>query len=315
MRRYTNSEIKTWKRCHREWYLGYFRALTRTRQEVAGKPATLGTRVHRVLRHLYDPTRLENDDYVIACLRDWIEADVVEYPEQEKEIREEGNLALLMVEGYLEWLAEEGADEGLDFVAAEERVEVDLGQLDNALQDVALLAKVDARVQRIVDGAVAFLDHKTVQSFPSPGLLAMDEQMRFYGLVLFLRALVEGREDRIDGALYNMLRKVKRTARAKPPFYRREPIRWNVHVLRDFWQRVIGTIEEIRRAEDALHAGAHPSHVAAPNPSRDCEWRCQFYPVCSLLDDASIDSELVIRSSYSESDPLARYDDATEGEE
>ena len=311
-KRVTSTELRTWKRCRRKWWLSTFRALRLKREEPVG-PAALGNRVHASLAVLYDPTD-ERDP--LAVLEEGIAVDLEANPDRREKIEKEADLARAMVEGYVEWLADTGADEDLEIVAAETALEVPL-DVHAPLGNVTLLGKLDLRVRRISDGARLFLDHKTVQSFDERvRLLHLDEQMKFYHLLEYLSLLnnyndpnaVDGRT---DGALYNMIRKVKRTARAKPPFYAREEVRHNVHVLRSFWTQVVGEIVRIMEAEAALRAGADHRTIVPPTPTRDCAWDCPFLPVCPMLDDESAGAEHVIHSYYEAGDPLARY---TEGE-
>ena len=105
MRRFSNSELRTWKRCRRKWWLSYYRRLRWNIVDTAGKPMTLGTRVHRALEIYYDPSAWSDGEPADACLRalhDSIAADIAKRPDQETEILDEAALAVLMIEGYLE---------------------------------------------------------------------------------------------------------------------------------------------------------------------------------------------------------------------
>src|SRR5690606_38485102 len=111
---------------------------------------------------------------------------------------------------------------------------------------------------------------------------------------------------RTDGALYTMLRKVKRTAAAKPPFYDQIEVQHNLQTIRTMWTRVAKVVEEIYDARVALDAGSDHQYIAYPRPSRDCTWKCDFFPVCSMFDDGS-DVEGVIEQYYEHVDPPQRY--------
>lgn len=116
----------------------------------------------------------------------------------------------------------------------------------------------------------------------------------------------EGIGVRTVGALYNMLRKVKRTAKANPPFYGRVEVRHNVHELRSYYARVWATVADIAKLEHDLGQGYDHRAVAYPNPTRDCSWRCEFFNVCTMFDDGS-DAEGMLKAFYHEADPLDRY--------
>lgn len=301
-RPFTYSEVKTWKRCRRKWYLGQHRGLAPVRGDDPTGPARLGTIVHDALEAIYAGEI--TPDEVARRVRVKVEEDLAAWPDKAEKIEKNGELAAIMVEGYVEWLADEGADEDLDVLGAEEVVSYET-DLDG--HPITLRSKLDLRVRRRSDGARLFLDHKTVATFEEKiRLLHMDEQMKWYALLDFL---TRDEGERTDGALYNMLRKVKRSARAKPPFYMREEQRFSVNVLRSYYAQTLAEIGDILEAEAQLEAGRDPNVIFRPNVTRDCSWDCPFVPVCPMLDDSRSHAESVIRSAYSESDPLARYAD------
>jgi hypothetical protein len=310
-RRSTFSERKMFKECKRKWWFSHYRKLALVREEMA-TAATLGTRVHEPLGIYYDPADRRDP---MAVLEERARDDVAQDfpPDKLKKIENEIVLARLMVEGYFEWLEETGADEDLEVIGAETHVEVRLGEIRGRV--VTLLSKQDMRANRRSDGARVFVDHKTVQSFEERVLLLhLDEQMKSYHLAEFLLMLENGEDlaTRTDGAIYNMLRKVKRSATAKPPFYQRETVHHNLHVLRAYWKQVWGEMDAILAVEHALDAGGDPAVLVPPNPTRDCSWKCPFLPVCPMVDDSSMAAERVIGSYYFETDPLARYSTPTE---
>lgn len=153
--------------------------------------------------------------------------------------------------------------------------------------------------------------HNTVGSFEnSTVLLHMDSQMRFYSMLEMLKAVRDGggvNTPRTDGGLWNMLRRSKRTSTAKPPFYRRDDVRFNVHELRSMWLKsnsIVGAISSTRRA---LEAGADHRSEVPPNPSRDCVWRCIFVKICPLMDDGS-NYQGALDGNYVIQDPYAYYE-------
>jgi len=301
-RHISNSELSTFKECRRRWYLQYVRCLVKRREEPTG-PARLGTRIHGCLANFYEGGALAfiSPEDVLAEHEGWIQRDLEDFPEREDDILKEAELSRIMLEGYFPWLEEEGADEGLSVSGVERPLEYEI------LPGVILQGKLDVRVVREVDGARMVLDHKTVQNFTDPmRLLPLDEQVKTYLLLERLTALREGRaEERIDGAIWNMLRKVKRTATAKPPFYMRHEVFVNDHVLRDFYFRIVQEIQELLRAEKEIAEGAYPY----PRPCRDCSWKCPFFGVCPILDDSTKDAEGLIKMVFEVGDPYKRYTD------
>lgn len=294
-RYFSNSEVRTWKRCKRKWWLGTYRRLRPIDQPVTGH-APLGTRVHAALAGMYSTTPrnpLEILDEIAA-------RELVDYPEQAEDIAKEHELATIMVQGYLEHAATEGLDEGLEIVADEAVIETEL------LPNVKLRGKLDVRVRRIVDGVRLFMDHKTVGTIAEPiKTLHMDEQMLTYQLLEHTQPQ-DHDGDYAAGGLYNMLRKIKRTGNAKPPFYYRAEVRHNVYELRNFWNRIVGTVTDILTTQRKLDEGGDHQALTPPNPRRDCSWDCEFFSICTLFDDGSRIDDLIV-NLYTEGDPNERY--------
>lgn len=309
---YTNSEIKTFKRCRRKWLLTYVRRLALLREDKVSA-SRLGTLVHLGLEAVYDGSDRDPAEVVAERVREDVEAlrqEAVEngWDAESKvaKVEKQGELARIMIEGYVEWLTEEGVNAGLTVIGAEETVEAPLDP-DNP-DGPWLLGKQDARLHRDEDDARLFLDGKTAASIEEHERLAyINEQFKHYHLIEYLKHLHEKSDaKRTDGALIDVLRKVKRSARAKPPFYGRIEVRHNVEALRTYWDRVEGVIGDIRSVRKRLEDGESHHRVAYPNPTRDCSWDCPFLAICPMFDDGS-DVESVIRFSYTESDPLTRY--------
>lgn len=307
-RKLSHSEIKLWQRCRRKWWLRAYRNLEPLVEKKHGA-ASLGTRVHEALNVMYEA----GNDAALATLDASIEADCEEYPEQAEEIRKEGDKARAMVEGYIEWAAEQGTDEDLEVISSETAVEVRMP----GIEGLTLVGKMDQRVRRRSTGERLFRDYKTVDDFSRVRLLPLDTQMKHYHLLEFLTLIEETglppddlEEQRTGGGLYTMLRKVKRTARAKPPFYMEETVRHNLDTLRAYYHHVAAVAAEIVWAERRLAEGMDPRSVAVPNPTRDCSWDCEFLAVCSMFDDGS-DAEGMVESIYKVGDHMARYKDGS----
>lgn len=306
MKNLTNSEMKEWRSCHRKWYLSYYRKLARDGKSF-NNPLSIGTRVHDALSAYYDPNERKDPMLVLAQS---VDADLAKYPACEKDIRAEADLCDAMLSGYLQWVQETGVDAGLRIVAAEGARVVPLAPNDPGLKDVNLLSKLDVRVLREFDGARLALEHKTVGDLSTPlQTLKLDTQLLTEHLVEYMALKVEGKEEEAaKGVLYNMLRKVKRTARAKPPFYGRETVPHNLDELRNHWKHVVIVAHQILAAQTLLDTGVDHNLVCEPNPTRDCKWDCPFFKVCVMFDDGS-DVEGALRDLYVTVDPLERYAD------
>ena len=304
----SNAEVGTWKGCRRRWYLSYYLKLGLPRENKHG-PRAIGTRVHACIDQYYkakiDP-ELEADP--LQLHDDLVKADIADWPEQEPEIKKDASLSRIMLEGYFEWLEETGADEGLTVVASEEEVRQPV-ELPAGVK-VTIRGKLDLRVHDEHDDTIKFIDHKTVGDFTSPvRTLNIDEQMLMYDLLLRLAHPGEN----VDAAIYNMIRKVKRTSTAKPPFFMRFEVRHTREEVQTFYQRLIGVLDDIDHARQRLDDGEDHGVVCYPTPTRDCSWKCDFFHVCPLMNRPSDHPEEMLNLMYVRIDPYARYGAAERG--
>lgn len=300
----SHSELATWRRCNRKWYLTYWEGLRLPVEQVTGI-RRIGTRIHLALAAHYTP-ELPYEWRAQAGLKALDDAQAVDmqtmtqrigqvegdvhllaYTDEDvKELKNEFDLERRMMEGYNEWLAETGADEDIEPISAEERVTVSAGI---GGRTVYLSGTLDLLIRRVSSGVHLLFDHKTVQSLKQE-TLHMNTQLKHYTMLDRLRGGVT------VGALFNMLRKVKRTASAKPPFYGREEVRFNPDDLRSYWYAVDGTLRQIFRAEDDLTRGWDHRTVTPPNVNDTCTWQCDFFDMCHMMDDGSRWRDLVQRT-------------------
>jgi hypothetical protein len=310
----SNSEIETMRRCKRKWWFAWYRKLG-MQDDVMGARA-IGRRVHRALAGYYVPegeTPVDpRDGLERAIVEDWTlvsqrMTDENVLAELAGRFQDACSLERAMVEGYMEWLAETGADQNLRVVASETPLAATLETVvDGEKREFQAIGLFDARVTRSLDGVRMLIDHKTVPDLTGPTkTLHMNVQIKHYHMLEWLNT-AEG-EARCDGALYNMLRKVKRTARANPPFYGRVEVRHNPYELEAYKRNLLAATRDIMIMEDALNAGADPQDVAYPSPRDTCSWDCDYFAVCPMFDDGSR-AEDMLTGLYHEVDPLARYD-------
>jgi CRISPR/Cas system-associated exonuclease Cas4 (RecB family) len=296
--RVSNSEIQVFKDCRRKWWLNYYRRLMPKTTQYTGALA-LGSRIHEALDQHYS----KGID-LLEAHRLLVEKDIaalVEDYRDTSDLEAEAELGRIMLEGYLEWIEDQGIDAELEMISTEEIIEMPL--LDG---EVILQGKLDMRVRRKIDGVRMFRDFKTVGgSFADFANQAqMNEQILTY--MLLEHAQNVDPSERSEGGIFTMLKKVKRTANAKPPFYEQMEVRHNVFTMRAFWQRIHGTITDLMNVKKSLDAGADPNFVAYPRPGKDCKWKCQFYTICPLIDDGS-SAEAAIADMYEVADPYGYY--------
>jgi len=313
--KFSNSELRAFKRCRRKWWLAYYHKLTPRRDGVG--PLSIGNMIHHPLELYYaEPARApETFDWETPLARH-VEARL-EDPNLPDHLHgrmlEDYELVKIMLRGYFEWLVEEGADSEINVLSAEREIEAYLGHIEGA--EVWLIGKLDTETELRSDGRVVFMDHKSCQTLSDlPKTGPLDEQLKTYGLLQRMEAIAEGRPDQrfASGGMWNMLRKVKRTARSNPPFYGRASVSHNDTVYRNFHKRVWGEVTDILRVRRYLDEGADHQVVAYPNPTRDCSWDCPFFMTCPQFDDGS-DVESVVQLEFVQHDPYERYTEVEKG--
>jgi len=295
--RISNSEIQTFKDCRRKWWLSYYRRLQPKMQQMTGALA-LGSRIHQALDDYYSKgiPLLEAHSLLVEADRKTLQDSF----RDTYDLDSEAELGRIMLEGYLQWVEENGIDSELEMISTEEIISMPM--LEGRVE---LQGKIDMRVKRKADGVRMFRDFKTVGgSFTDFGAMAhMNEQILTY---MMLETAQNKDGERSEGGIFTMLKKVKRSANARPPFYDQIEVRHNVFALRSFWQRINGVLSDLMGTRDQLDKGADHRFVAYPRPSRDCKWKCQFFTVCPLLDDGSA-AEQAISEMFDVGDPYGYY--------
>jgi hypothetical protein len=303
--RISNSEIQTFKDCRRRWWLTYYRRLQPKYKDSTGALA-LGTRIHAALDDYYanGTPLLQAHTNLVNTEKELLLQDFRDVSELEKE----AELGHIMLDGYLQWNEEEGIDADLEMISTEETIVMPMFN-----GEVELQGKLDMRVRRKADGVRMFRDFKTVGGSLSDfaNLAPMNEQILTY---MVLEQSKDKDGERSDGGIFTMLKKVRRSAAARPPFYDQIEVRHNIFTLRSFWDRLHGTVTDLMRVRTALDKGEQPSFHAYPSPSRDCKWKCKFYSVCTLVDDGSA-AEQAISEMFVEADPYAYYGEEKKGNE
>jgi len=296
--RLSNSELQTFKDCRRRWWLTYYRRLQPRNRDMTGALA-FGSRVHAALDNHY-----AKGLNLIQAHAELVEVDrklLLENFQDTQQLEQEAEMGRIMLEGYEQWVEEEGIDAELEVISTEETI---IAPLFNG--EVELQGKLDMRVRRKADGVRMFRDFKTVGGSLSDfaNLAPMNEQVLTY---MLLESTKRDEAERSEGGIFTMLKKVKRTANARPPFYDQIEIRHNVFTMRSFWNRIHGTISDLMNVRKALDTGAEHAFVAYPHPTRDCKWKCQFFAICPMFDDGSA-VEQALSDSYEVADPYAYYE-------
>jgi len=293
----SHSELRTWALCRRRWWLSYFR-LQQPKNDSPVGVVHIGSAIHLALEgyHGYnlDP---------LAVVR-WSYQDIIsQRPEFERDLLKDQDMALAIVEGYVSWIEENGTYSDLEVLATEHELKVPVTLADGTT--VTFRAKLDQLVRRVSDGRRQTVDFKSVGTLAKANTLTLDTQMRFYTLLLALSEADPAK--RADGALYIMLKRSKRTERAKGPFYEVASISYNKNDLNNTWLRSRAIAGEIIAARDTLNAGADHHSVVWQNPTDFCSWGCQYAKICPMFDDGSRVEDM-LKAEYETTMPYLYYE-------
>jgi len=335
------SERRSKKRCEQRWGWGYRDGLV-----PKGMPATplwFGTGIHEALAQWYQPG-LSRGIHPADAWLDWVK-------EEEQYIRinnrDTGDfnddefvdakaLGDAMLVGYI---AEYGEDETWDVIGTEEPFQIDIpypvgyaGHDDGIRGDLptdengevdylAIYAGTFDGVYRdLVDDAIWLMEHKTAKTI-STRHLPLDDQAGSYWAVasriLQDRGILR-KGDRIEGIMYNFLRKALPDVRPKngegkylnkngsvsksqpSPLFVREPVyrdrRERASQLRRIQNEGL-RMEEARSRLDSLDK----------NPTQDCSWDCSFYDMCLLHEKGGEDWKDYRDAMYDVRDPYADH--------
>lgn len=280
---FRQSEVKKFKRCPRSWWLSYKKDGSGYEPAPSDHPLSgqrdVGMLVHSGLE------ALDRDG-----IMPWVEIERLRVEHclalgivtPSKEYQDVFELASIMVRGYVDWLAETGVNAREKILHVEKQFEVPIGRIRG--EDVILTGRVDRIIEDTLTNEIIVSDTKTVQSLDQVGAqLQVDDQGLLY-LTLVQAALnIPVRRFRHD-----MLRKVKRSARATPPFYGRHEVAYNATQLDNAWTHTVVVLDKMVECLQLLGDQEYYHHSTVyPNPTKDCTWDCDFLPVCPMMDDGS----------------------------
>jgi RecB family exonuclease len=292
--RVSPSEISKFMRCRRQWALTYYYKWgVNPATATPVSKALLGTRIHAAMEAYYgygiDP---------ISALAAIYDEARRQRPDYIAELTAEQDWATIMVSGYLEWAEENGLDEEHEVLSTESEIETAF-QLTNGEMAI-VTGKLDQIVRRTIDGAILLRDWKTVTTLGKVDTILLDPQMRIYS------ALLANATDgmRVDGALYTMMLRSKRTARATGPFYEQVHIRYNGHEIVNMKTRLRGVLDDMERVIRQLNTRVDHRFAAYPNPITDrCAWDCPFKNMCHMFDDGSRVEDAMAGEFVANADP------------
>jgi hypothetical protein len=291
----SHSEMDTYKTCRRRWYLQYYRKLRR-RREPRAKARDTGILVHAALYTFYIAGGLngeKSEELMYQYLDNARDEDMLKCDETErKDVLDVHKTSRILCEGYIEWLHETGADVGFTF----DHSEVTL-RAPGPVPNTEIMGIIDLGGTEERSGDLFVMDTKVTDSIDTMlKTLHLMEQGPMYAVLAKINDPNPNRGFRV---IWNMVKRSKQTARAKPPFYQRYELAINADQLRQFYLQLQGQIEDILRTEEMLNKGESHIKVAYPTPTRDCSWKCPYFSICGAMNDVTRnDIDYLIQAYY-----------------
>ena len=198
-------------------------------------------------------------------------------------------LVQTMVTGYVQWVQDEGLDDGWDTVAVEQALQVHIPGAKTLLP-----TKLDLLQQNQNTGQLRIVDHKTCSRLTTNTTrYQLSEQNGNYQLAVYAHY-----GKRPHGLVYRELRKIVPSARTKPPYFQ------EVHV------RLLAEEME-RRAEQYVTASRIRINQHRPlyaNPSDCCgSWRNDWQTACLRWHQGQDPLTAIQAGGYTKTDPYRRY--------
>ena len=285
------SQLNTWRRCKRRWYLSYVEQL-----EKDGPPANalwLGVGVHEALDQYYanNPRdvkvlRESFNEWAFAQKED-IEKRIagrVEAEQVKMDIQKNYELGLALMDNYAEFAP---ANDAFDVLATEQEFEVPVGlsirMYDDETGQIGLVpvyyrGRIDGIVRLHENDKLYLLEHKTAKQFNEQKLV-LDQQSTSY-----IWAAETLFKYKISGVYYNILRKQAKSPRVRLPLVYRITVDRSRASVRDFPSQVAMMVKDMElTAEHGLYY-----HT----PADDCNY-CQFFTICAMIQDEADPQEFI----------------------
>lgn len=277
----SNSEIQDWQRCQRKWYLKHVMRLGKEKRETG--VSNVGTLAHKILEALYLGEAM---DAVLDEHRAALE-------ELDGKFRDDAELALVIAEGYIDWLADEGRDQSWEAAS----VEGEFTRPIDGMPGWFGIGKLDLILRNRESGELVPNDHKSTGQQIATFLQSIRRRSQWFHYAW----LLEGRFPEwpnVRRFMVTVLRQSKRTARSTPPYYDRTFVPLNAAEVESYGRQITRIAQDIQVAEQR--------ELPPPTRGNDCDWSCPFARICPRMDDGSEWRDL-IAMDFVEIDPLARY--------
>lgn len=269
MRVFRQSDIGTYLWCRRnfQWTVHQRLAPIWIRTEWGRPPgsADTGTLIHKAveLESLGRPWKQEVRDRALDLAnaeklsKDW--ESVLSYVE-------------VMMAGYVEWLAEYGADIGVTTIAQEERLWVPMGM--HAGEEVVLTGKPDRIRYDEPEDAWVVDDVKTINSGSVESVQVHNRQLLTYAIML--RML--GRPAPKHATTTQLLVSKRTKGGPLTKYYGRSLMYITEEMYNVHYDELTEVLTDMVRLCQRLEAGEE--RAAIQNPGRDCGWKCNVQELC-----------------------------------
>lgn len=305
------SSIHNYMQCPRAWWFRDVRRLGLVLDKRTGALG-FGARFHKALEmwgngEVSAPVdaweTLMDHEYGLATDRGGLELD---------DLSKEDTLGRVMLDGFLDWRAEEGEDQEYETIAVEKKLsnQLDITTPQGEIVTIWLYGKLDRLLRHREFGTYLIADWKTSKNMEqaTKETLELSPQPRIYKALL----AHEMPDIPVVGIRYTVFRKVLRTGRAVPPFTFNYDLNLSDYNVEQHLTRVSAIAGEMMGAVHRLESGAPHALVAPFNPGWQCR-NCPFRGPCWLLQTASEQAaEDMLADQYHEVDPLERYHTETE---
>ncbi|MGV1079706.1 MAG: PD-(D/E)XK nuclease family protein [Candidatus Nanopelagicales bacterium] len=298
------SSIQRFAVCPRQWYLAEVRRLGPVMDKRTGALG-FGGRIHTALEawasgQIQAPVAmwdtLMSREYVLASERGGFGLD---------ELDKENALGWAMLDGFMDWWETEGEDEEFEVIGVETRHAEELLVDTPQGEEVAVwvYGKLDRRLRNRETGQLWVADWKTTAYLQEAAKQGVEQspQPRIYA------ALLRQEDAPVVGIRYTFLRKVLRTAKARPPYYFNYDLQLPQYNVDHHLSRVRAFAGQM--VDTAMRIGHGVDHeFAAPfNVGWHCK-SCPFNTACYLMQTTGMEAaEDYLTDNFHEVDPLERY--------
>jgi hypothetical protein len=240
--------------------------------------------------------------------REWEIAEEMAFPPED--LDKESKMGQIMLEGFEQWLEEQGVYGHWKVVGIEVKLSTVLTiELESGQQiDVLLRGKLDVLSQDQLSGDLYVEDYKTTSSLTEESKLALLNESQGPMYVILERRQA-GQTQRVSGFILTMLRKVMRGPSSKPPYYKRLVEPYTEDRLAAAEQNVIAQVDRVASIVGKLDAGADHRKVAPFQTSWQCK-TCPYKLPCYEMQQGNFSGgERMLLDLYVKGNPLQRYEE------